>query len=312
MTRVRPIVEGFAHIVCVVLDPTFETHERGRLRRLPMEKALPAAKRHLPTSLSALADHLKNLGNTFHHNQGTVQRSSPNAARGALLQCAELFTWMDAELLDQAPPLEYAEALRELESAAPVATPLPSSTATPMPVPSPAPAAARPPATKAGSLWPGILGGFALVLLVIGWLVSREGGAPAAASAGTSSAPDLAPVEAYNAAIASKDVDRILAIHALPTSRFFMAKNQNEAQLRKLYEGWFRSSGKTRDTGFRNCQSAGTSADGSRAFRCDTYVDPPLEKGVSVVAACLVFNSTGRLTSRTELSVIPGCPPAAP
>lgn len=144
-----------------------------------------------------------------------------------------------------------------------------------------------------------LLGGVGFVVLLVIGLVTWP-------------SPEVAWVAAYNAALASRDVDRILAVHALPTSRFFMAKNQSAAQLRALYEGWFRSSGKTRETGFRDCQLVNVAADDSRAVRCDTYVEPPLEKGPSVVAACLVFDSTGRLTSRTELSVIPGCPPPAP
>ncbi len=322
MERVRPIVEGFAHIVCVALDPTFDTHERGELRRLSMEKVLGAAKRYLPPERRDLVNSLKNLGNTFHHNQGSVQRSTPNMARAALLQCAELLAWLDTDILREAPPPEVAQAMRDLEAAPSTGMPFPAQHAKPGVAP-------RSSAAQGGDKQPvvsrrriilvaTVLGGVALVVLLF-WMNSAQSpdNAPVSAASGrastsTGAAPELAWVAAYNAAIASRDVDRILAIHAFPAQRFFMATNQSEAQLRKLYEGWFRGRGMTRDTGFRNCQPATVAADGSRALRCDTYVEPPLDKGISVVPVCLVFRADGHLTSRTELSSFPTCPPPPP
>ncbi|MEZ4299108.1 MAG: hypothetical protein R3B70_29435 [Polyangiaceae bacterium] len=108
-----------------------------------------------------------------------------------------------------------------------------------------------------------------------------------------------------------RDVDRILAIHVLPAPRYFLLKNVSEARLRSLYEDWYRSYGKTRQTGLRNCKPATVLPDRSRAVLCDTYVEPPLEKGPSVIEACLVFRPDGRLLTRTETRSLP-CPPPPP
>lgn len=307
--RVRLVVEGFVHIVCVELEPTFAPHERGELRRAPLEKAIPIARRHLPPNRRDLVETLKNLGNNFHHNQGVVQRSTPNMARAALFQCSELLTWLDGELLRTALPPDYAQALRDLEGASPVATPLPSAIATPVATPLPPTAAPSKPSGAPRAPWRLVaaisLGALVVVIATL-FFVLVSGRAPAPAA---SVSPELAWVGAYNDAIASRDVDRILAVHALPTPRYFMAKNQSASQLRALYEGWYRSLGKTRETGFRDCKPAGTAPDGSRAVRCDTYVDPPLDKGLSVIPTCLVFRADGRLISRTEIRSFPTCPP---
>jgi hypothetical protein len=117
-------------------------------------------------------------------------------------------------------------------------------------------------------------------------------------------------MEAYGAAINSRDVDRILALHVLPTPRFFMARNLVEAQLRKLYQGWFDGAGRIHRTGFDGCSLANVAGDGARALRCDTYVDPPFPNNKpSRVAACLVFTGDGKILSRTEIAQIPDCPP---
>ncbi|UQA64067.1 hypothetical protein [Polyangium aurulentum] len=65
--------------------------------------------------------------------------------------------------------------------------------------------------------------------------------------------PEQTWLELYQAAINSHNVDRIIARHALPTRRFFMAQNQNAEQLRKLYQGWFDGDGRTKRTGFERC-----------------------------------------------------------
>lgn len=115
MTRVRPIVEGFVHIVCVDQEMQFEPYERRELRRLPLERATAIAKRYLPPERNDLVSTLKNLGNAFHHNQGVVQRCTPTSARVALLQCAELLDWLDRERLGDPLPLDYVHARRDLD-----------------------------------------------------------------------------------------------------------------------------------------------------------------------------------------------------
>lgn len=318
LSKVRLVVEGFVHIVCVLLDPTFRPHERGELRRARMEKAISAAKQHLSPERQDLVETLKNLGNNFHHNQGVVQRSTPSMARLALLQCAELLAWMDSELLRTPLPQDYAQALRDLEGAAAVATPLPSAASTaaltPMPPatrPSPTPTAARPSLARrsARALWPFVVviaAGVLAVLAVLRFGLPSGGGAPPAASA----SPEVAWIKAYSDAIASRDPDRIVAIHATPSGRFFRTQNQSAPQLRALYDAWFRKEGKGRTTTFRACGLASMTADGSRAVRCDTHIEPPLANGWGVIPTCLVFRSDGRLASRTEsLSGPAPCPP---
>lgn len=319
MLQIRHISEGLVHIVCVVEKQGFQPYNGSALNRLPMAKALTEAAQHLPPDRLDLINGLKKLGNIYLHNQGEVQRSSPRMAQAALLQCAELLTWVDRDILGEEQPPEVAQAMRSLEGAPLEPTPLAGSAATPIagpPLPpqppQPGVASGTSPQSRRGLLAGAVAVGLVLVAALIGWALLKTGGAPTSISPSAAAAPEVAWVAAYNAAIASRDVDRILAIHALPTQRFFMVTNQNEAQLRKLYEGWFRGSGKTRETGFRNCQPATVAADGSRALRCDTYVDPPFDKGLSVVAVCLVFRTDGRLTSRTELGAFPSCPPPPP
>ncbi|MRG98181.1 toll/interleukin-1 receptor domain-containing protein [Polyangium spumosum] len=121
--------------------------------------------------------------------------------------------------------------------------------------------------------------------------------------------PERGWIEAYGAAIDSGDVDRIIALHVLPTRRFFTARNQDATQLRKLYQGWFDGDGRTKRTGFDNCSLATVASDGARALRCETYVEPPFSKSPSRVPTCLVFRSDGKLLSRTEISKGNDCPP---
>jgi hypothetical protein len=301
--RVRLVVEGLVHVVCVELEPKFNPHERGKLRRLKLEDGIRAAKPHLPPDRLDLVNTLKNLGNIFHHNQGVVQRSTPKMALHALLQCASLLEWLD-QLLRDRPPQSYLTALRDLESAAAVATPIPPATAVATPLP-PAIPRARP-AVSRRARWPFavalMLAAVALVLVLRRNFSTRDelfmpGGSP-----------EVAWVKAYNDAIAAHDVDRILALHVLPAPRYFMLKNVSEPQLRSLYEGWYKSYGKTHETGFRACELVAKLPDGSRAVRCDTYIEPPLEKGPSVIPACLVFRPDGHVVSRTEIRSF-ACPP---
>ena len=135
---------------------------------------------------------------------------------------------------------------------------------------------------------------------------------PSAASTGARplGQPERGWIEAYGAAIDSGNVDRILALHVLPTPRFFAATNQDAAQLRKLYQGWFDNSGRIHRTGFDGCSLANVAPDGARALRCTTYVDPPFPNNKpSRVPSCLVFTRAGKLLSRTEISHLPDCPP---
>lgn len=311
--KVRLVVEGFVHVVCVELDPKFVPHERGKPRRLSMDDAISIAKRHLPSGREDLVNALKNFGNIFHHNQGSIQRTSPKMAYSALLHCAELLRWLDEDVLKDAPPKDYLDALRELEATAPGATPLPSAPVSPAPVSptaTPLPIAVVPSIKKRSALGRRLVIGVAslgVLALVAILVLARVSGSRAGLFTGAS--PEVDWVDTYNEAIASGDVDRILAIHVLPAPRYFMLQKVGEAQLRALYEGWYRTYGKTHETGFRNCELAGIGADGSRAVRCDTYVDPPLAKGASVIPACLVFRADGRLISRTEIRSFPACPP---
>jgi hypothetical protein len=307
--RVRLVVEGFVHVVCVELVPKFNPHERRELRRLKLEDAIRAAKPYLPPDRLDLVNTLKNLGNIFHHNQGVVQTSSANIARAHLLQCAELLTWIDREVLRTPPPLDYVQALRELEGAAPVATPLPplagTAAGTPMPP------AAVPSETKRipRARWPLVAGVSvgAAAVLATAWFALASGGGAATV---TSTSPEVEWIKRYRDAIATRDPDRIVAIHAIPSGRFFMTERQSAAQLRGKYEGWFRDEGKGRTVDFGACVLAGTGTDGSRAVRCDTHIDPPLDNGWSVIPTCLVFGPTGRLISRTESLRGPApCPP---
>ncbi|MDI1442425.1 TIR domain-containing protein [Polyangium sp. 6x1] len=121
--------------------------------------------------------------------------------------------------------------------------------------------------------------------------------------------PERGWVEAYGAALDSGDVDRIIAFHVLPTPRFFLARNQDAMQLRRLYQGWFDGDGRIRRTGFDGCSLAKLADDGSRALRCTTYVDPPFSNSPSRVPTCLVFRADGKLLSRTELTKSEDCPP---
>jgi hypothetical protein len=121
--------------------------------------------------------------------------------------------------------------------------------------------------------------------------------------------PEQTWLELYQAAIDSHDVDRIIARHALPTRRFFMAQNQDAEQLRKHYQGWFDGDGRTKRTGFDKCSLASIADDGSRALRCETYVEPPFKTSRSRVPTCLVFRFDGKLLSRTEISKGSTCPP---
>lgn len=122
--------------------------------------------------------------------------------------------------------------------------------------------------------------------------------------------PERGWLEAYGAAIDSGDIDRIIALHALPTAHFFEARNQDAAQLRTSYQGWFGSeTGRARRTGFEKCSLVSLRPDGTRALRCETYVDPPFLRDPSHVPTCLVFRSDGKLLSRLPIAKGKDCPP---
>jgi TIR domain len=132
---------------------------------------------------------------------------------------------------------------------------------------------------------------------------------PATTDAGLLGQPERGWLEAYGAAIDSRDVDHIIALHVLPTPRFFKVRNQSDAQLRELYGGWFNGDGRTRRTGFDKCSLANVATDGSRSLRCETFVDPPFAGSPSRVPTCLIFRGDGKLLSRTEITKGSDCPP---
>lgn len=122
--------------------------------------------------------------------------------------------------------------------------------------------------------------------------------------------PERGWIEAYATAIDSGDVDRILALHAIPTRYFFLVRNQDELQLRRHYQGWYDSNKNKRRVGFDHCSLVDIADDGSRALRCIAYGDPPFEPPPSRKPTCLVFTKDGKLLARTEISTsLPNCPP---
>lgn len=139
--------------------------------------------------------------------------------------------------------------------------------------------------------------------------ISPRAAEPSRSPLGGFAQPERAWVEAYGAAIASGDVDRILSLHVLPTPYFFAARDQSEAQLRKRYEGWYKGDGRTHRTGFESCSLVKIANDGSRALRCTTYVEPPFKSSPSRVPTCLVFTKEGKLLARTEIAASSSCPP---
>lgn len=297
------MLEGFAHTVCVALHSDFPPHRGTELNRKPLGEVLPMARRHLPQDLQVFVDTAKKLGDWHHHNQGEAPESNPLTAQAMLLQCTALLQWLHREVLNTPPPPELIAAIHALQDrgAVPVSAVASSRPAVP------------PHALRGVALGLGLALFGAAVIAV--WLFARSAD-PAASTSNDSGPfhnldqPERRWIEAYQGALDARDPDRLVALHTIPTGRFFSGQSYDAPHLRRLFQGWFDHAGPTRRTGFDHCSLAHVGSDGARSLKCDTYIDPPLPGGgPSRVATCLAFNSDGKIVSRTEIAQFPSCPP---
>lgn len=328
---IRKTLEGWGHVVCCVVEPDFRPYDGKELRREQLAVVLRRAREHLPPDRRDVLAVLKTLGDSAHHNQGQVQRSSRRFARATVLQCADLLEWMYSEVLREPVPAE----LREPTAALPVQTPLPSTT----------PQTPAPAAIVLRHRWRGLL----LLAAVIGLMGAvsdalfgppssslmerRPSSVSAEATAGSlphssstsagsvmpavppvrgSSAPEkkeqnsradlLELVRAYEAAIAAKDIDAILALQAFPATRWFKKRNASLEDVRQAYLHWFET--ETRRVLFENCAVVAPTA-----VQCDLQHDPPFEEHPDGAPMCLAFDPGGKLRARFLVEAANPCPP---
>jgi hypothetical protein len=316
LEEIRKVLEGWSHLVCVVLDPEFRPYDGKELRREQLATVLRRAREHLPSHRRDALAVLKGLGDSAHHNQGHIQRASPRVARGGLLQCADILEWLFTDVLREPVPNVITE----------VGHP---SALSADDLGSDAKASRAESGSRKRPTWQGgiIIGAVAtLIFMIIDRSESRspsglhgsgepsaEAGAPADPLGPTSSAVGhqpktgasshtLARVRAYEAAIATRDVDRILSLHRFPAARWFATSDVPLESVRKNYLLWFERN--DRRVSFHDCK-----VEQEGAVRCDVDLEPPLEKHPERVPTCLVFDSAGLLISRTELKQVPECPP---
>ncbi len=289
--RVRLFLEGWAHAVCVDREAEFRVYRGKDLNRIELAKALALAVPHLPDDRQDLARLAKTLGDLFHHNQGSRQRTTPRVARGVLTHCAELLEWLHEMVLRDVPSAALADALQQIH------------------------ASPKRRSWQAGLVVMGTVGVSAAAAALLGLFL----GARAQQQPDVSPSPDLAAssnlpakrspsellawVKGYEAAIAARDIPKLLQLHRFPTKRWFLAMDANFDQVRRGYEAWFKTNPSVSVT-FQNCVPA------SRlAVRCQAVVAPPLDGYPDGVATCFVFDDAGRLLGRTELKDVPQCPP---
>ncbi len=290
------MLEGAAHAVAVAFHDDFRSHQGSELNRKPLGEVLRLARPHLPAELVFFVDSAKKLGDLHHHNQGEPPASSPRTAQAMLLQAATLLEWLYRDVLVAEPPAELAAAVDDLHDRQP----------------------ARAPATSSRPLLVAAVAGCLVALGAGGWALwsARQRPEATAPRPAPGSAfnnlgqPERGWIEAYQNALDSRDVDRLVGLHVIPARRFFMAKNYDGPRLRKLFQGWYDRAGPDRRTGFDHCSIAHVAADEGRSLRCDTYIDPPFpDGGPSRAGTCLVFTPEGKVLSRTETAQIPDCPP---
>lgn len=337
LQELRKVLEGWAHLVCVVLDPTFRPYDRQDLRREPLAQALKRAREYLPAHRRDAVSVLKSLGDGAHHNQGHVQQTSRRIARASILQCGDLLEWMYTDVLREPVPVE----LHEPTVGGAVHTPVPSET----------PQARRAPPRALHDRKKKLF----LVALLLGLLVgtivaafsergadvkpeptdsaadsvTAEPGSSPRATASTSAVttataaatvqgstlperdetrPDidaLRLVRRYEAAVATKNVEQILALHAFPATWWYQKRGASREYVRDLYVRWFAVEGRRR-VSFERCKVVANAA-----VQCQLQHEPPYQSHPQGVPTCLVFDIEGRLQSRTEVDSKGSCPPLA-
>lgn len=318
LQQTRLVLEGWAHAVCVARDPEFKPYDGPAPRREPLAKVLERASRHLPHERRRWLAFLKSAGDELSHNQGVELEASAAEAELALGLCAELLIWLHREVLRQPVP---AELNRTAGASAPISAGAVASSA---------PRSTSRPRVRRWLVVGGLL---AATAVVVGLIMRSTWGTPkpatpartAAESATTSGSgrappvadlttptiatslpakPDatLAGVSEYERAIASRDVEKVLARHTFPARRWFGMKDASRDDLRRMYSQWLKSN--PRAVYFEDCEvrPAGVAV-------CQVHVDPPLESHPDRVPTCLVFNEDGLIVSRTELAQVPACPP---
>jgi hypothetical protein len=321
VNKIRLVLEGWAHATSIEREPGFAPYDGRKLHRALLAERMKFASRHLPRNLQEYVKHAKALADHVHHNQGDHEPTEPYTAQGMLIQCVALVEWTYREIGHTDAPPALREALRKLRGAtleeavpATLTTPLPGSSAAPRSetapfsgrIPPPPPrtgARSRPSAGRDVAVIVAVVA-IGLVLVLAAALAFRRDSSPDEVT--------LRYARAYGEALESGDVDQIVRLQAFPTRRFFMGTNYSEAQVRKLYGGWFAGQGSTRKTGFKSCNAMPPSPNGELAAVCDTYVAPALTPDPGLVRACLVFTPDGRLVSRTEIRSFPACPPPLP
>lgn len=127
-------------------------------------------------------------------------------------------------------------------------------------------------------------------------------GSPRAASASETAPPrDLAPdlvtdrvlaeawVQAYDAALRSHDVERVVALHTFPMTRFFMVKSASERLTRRTYEDEF--------------AAHPGSPSGPYFSECRVATPQSVRDSVTLVCGktCLSFTREGKLSARFDI-----------
>lgn len=289
LDRLRLFLEGWAHAVCVTRDDRFKIARGGGLHRVELAKALEIATKHLPDDRKDLVRMAKALGDLFHHNQGARHGTTERMARGALLQCADLVEWLHDAVLERAPSPQLREAVDGLHS-------------------------------EAVPRWR-VLGLSALGLAVVVAIVALvlhgrpSDAAPVVAQEPTrptvnpAAVEPLSPTEVfrwakrYEAALAARDISKLLSIHSHPTKRWFLRKNADFDRVRRDYEAAF-AQDVVPVVSFEKCELAAATS-----LRCQAVTEPAIVGYPNGVPTCLAFDAWGRLTSRTELKDVPQCPP---
>ncbi len=317
LQELRKVLEGWAHLVCVVLDPTFRPYERQELRREPLARVLDRAREHLPAQRRNAIKALKTLADDAHHNQGHIQQTPPRIARAAALQCADLLEWLHTDVLQEPVPTLVTD-LGGKDSTSPALSGQRASTEQ----------TGRTRRGAFGLLVVGALVGFIYAIVTLpnepaqrdtqskqtaeplpsdtpadGSASPTTSGAPRLKAPGGRTSDATALVRRYEAAIAGEDLEAILALHRFPTTRWFLAKDATRDAIRENYKGWFAKH--DRRVLFEDCREIQPGV-----ARCESRVDPPLEHHPGRVPTCLVFDDSGLLVSRTELDSVPNCPPA--
>lgn len=305
----RAVLEGWAHAVSVECDPSFAPYEGTMLRTEALAKRLAVAKANLPSGLREVADLLKRQSDPLHHNTGEPRSVEPLVALGALSQCAALLVHLHREILREPMPAESARIVAELDRKSSTGRLVaPTSAETPIEPPIAVQPAGQPVVrgTGAGSGRVGIaiaVGVVALVGVGVGlWTTLPKDASPD--PTGTDQRADpLKWVEAYQANLASKDVDRIARGMRFPMDRIFGRSNADEPFVRKAMKDWFEKP-EAPPTFFERCVALAPAPD-RHPVRCDVR----LGASGAPEAQCLVFDDAGRLRSRTVAERPEDCPP---